>query len=1458
MVFGLESVSDIKTVLTSSNYIREEFNQHFPFPLVLWVNDDVLKKLLRIAPDLKSWASSVEFNLTTDELLDFLRQEIDEIFVCNSILHLENCFELDAAWKDLQSRRQVLEPELEARIEFFRGLDDFRHDRIEQALAHYQKSLALPNLGVERQGFLLLNIARCYYRKAELNRSESQKCWEESRNYFQKCLDTFEQAQRSDLVAKHINQLGEVLRRLKAWDELKFLAEKALTLHRIHGEMRQLAQDYGFLAEVALEESSGKEANQLTQQALQLLSKIPNRKPSDWVLYTFLLARSQQHLGQIKEAIANLEQVRQNYNPQYDPQLYIDLLGKLRDLYFQQGEYLKAFEIKQEKHLIKYQYGFQAFTGASHLQPKAIDSALAETAQQAVVAQEIAASGREQFVKHLIARISDNYYKLTVIHGQSGVGKSSIIRAGLVPLLKQQSIGEREALPVVLRVYTDWIKTLGRCFAEAFKEVRDKSLLATIDSKDAILKQLRLNAERNLLTVLVFDQFEEFFFVCRELNKRREFYKFLGICLDISYVKVILSLREDYLHYLLECNRLKPLEVINHNILDKDILCYLGNFSRDEAKLVIESLTNRSQFYLEPALIDELVKDLAVELDSVRPIELQVVGAQLQAKNIITLEQYKQLGDKPKAELVERYLADVVKDCGSEENRKLAQLILYLLTDENLTRPLKTRTELVADLTAAALDVEANKLDLVLKILADSGLVVRVRESTAERFQLFHDYLVSFIRQQQGTGLLAELAQAKEKQKLTEAQLRQALQQAKISEIEALSALSQVLLLSHNQLEALVASVKAGIKLKEIEAPHDVKIRTTGRLQQAIYGVVRERNRFHGHIDSVLGVSFSPNGQMLASAGQDATVKVWRIDGTLLKSLEGHQSSVIAVSFSPDGQTIASASVDKTVKLWGLDGTLYKTLHGHKNFVLAVSFSPDGQILASASRDRTIKLWSRDGTLLQTLQGHSNWVLDVSFSPDGQTLASASVDKTIKLWSRDGTLLQTLEGHKKRVLAISFSLDGQQLASASLDKTFKPWRIGNVSSKTYTYDITHKYYSAGIIAVSFSPDGRTLASASQDDTVRLLSFDQTWYGNSQWHGKGIWGMSFSPDSKIIASANYDGTVRLWSIDGTQPQTLLGHSESVTAVSFSPDGQVIASASHDKTVKLWSRDGRLLNTFQSTEHSIFVWIMDVSFSPDGQTLASCDTDMNVKLWNLDGTLLKTLGGHSDGVYSVSFSPDGKMIASASADNTVKLWSTNGALLETLQGHSEGVYSISFSPDGKMIASASVDNTVKLWNFDGKLLQTCQGHGDRVCNVTFSPDGQTIASASQDRTVKLWNREGTLLQTLQGHSYGVTNISFSPDGKTIASASKDYTIKLWNKEGVELQTFIGYGGCVNSVSFSPDGKTIASANDNGAVILWNLDLDDLILRGCDRLRDYLKTNQNVSESDRTLCDDITTQK
>jgi hypothetical protein len=209
------------------------------------------------------------------------------------------------------------------------------------------------------------------------------------------------------------------------------------------------------------------------------------------------------------------------------------------------------------------------------------------------------------------------------------------------------------------------------------------------------------------------------------------------------------------------------------------VLYGLGNFSPTDAKAIIQDLTDRAQFYLEPDLVNALVDDLAGELGEVRPIELQVVGAQLQDDNITTLAEYQTCGETPKQELVKRYLAQSVADCGSE-NQQVAELVLYLLTDEKGTRPLKTRPELERDLqalagtlTPASTGLE-DALNLVLRVFVESGLVVLLPEIPTDRYQLVHDYLAAFIRQQQAPQLdrlIAELETERKQRRLSEEEL---------------------------------------------------------------------------------------------------------------------------------------------------------------------------------------------------------------------------------------------------------------------------------------------------------------------------------------------------------------------------------------------------------------------------------------------------------------------------------------------------------------------------------------------------------------------------------------------------------------------------------------------------------------------------------------------------------------
>ena len=695
-------------------------------------------------------------------------------------------------------------------------------------------------------------------------------------------------------------------------------------------------------------------------------------------------------------------------------------------------------------------------------------------------------------------------------------------------------------------------------------------------------------------------------------------------------------------------------------------------------------------------------------------------------------------------------------------------------------------------------------------------------------------------------------------------------QQARISEIQALTSSSTGQFASQQRLDAIVTAIKARRKLDNLaNSSPQLQSQVQQVLQQAIYGTA-EFNRLSGHRGWVLAVDASPDGQLVATGSNDQTVKLWKPDGTLRQTLQ-HTATVHALSFSPDSQRLVTSSLDGSIYLWSREGKLLKTFQGHGAAIWDIAVSPDGQRIASASEDSTIRLWRVDGKLIETLTGHQGGVWGVAFSPDGNLLASGSADGTVKVWTLDGELMRTLEGHSAAVWDVEFALLADKsgtkrptIISASADNTVKLWQPdGRAGTETLPL-LTLSGHSSEVFEVAVSTAGDVIASASADQTISLWKPDGTLLKVLKEHQSGIRGVTFLPNSQIVVSASDDNTVRVWNPINPFSKVLHGHRGVIWDVDFSPDSQMLASAGADRSFKLWARDGTLLKSFAGYKAAVysvaFLWEASFAKEANAPILATTSEDKTIKFWQFDGTLLKTVTGHGARVWDISASPNGQLLASASDDKTVKLWKPDGSLLKTFKGHRARVYDVDFTPDGKRLVSVSADGTARLWSLDGRFSKTLKGHGSGVWEVAISPDGRTLATASMDDTIKLWTSDGTLLKTLKGNTRGMMAVDFSPDGQMLVAGGATGALKLWKIDGTEITSLTGHEGNVWGVAFSPDGKQIASTRDDGTVILWDVErilkLDELGY-ACDRVRDYLKTNAQLDQVERALCDGFKTQ-
>jgi WD40 repeat protein len=536
--------------------------------------------------------------------------------------------------------------------------------------------------------------------------------------------------------------------------------------------------------------------------------------------------------------------------------------------------------------------------------------------------------------------------------------------------------------------------------------------------------------------------------------------------------------------------------------------------------------------------------------------------------------------------------------------------------------------------------------------------------------------------------------------------------------------------------------------------------------------------------------------------------------------IAGHGNQAVSAVFSPDGKRILTASFDKTARVWSAEtGALLMTFAGHAAEVQTAAYSPDGTRIVTASADKTVRVWdAATGRQVLCLKGHTAAVNAALFSRDGRLIASGGEDDTVKLWdAASGAPLRTLSGHSGAVSTVDFSPDGQDVLSASLDNTARIWNVA-----TGAVERVLSGHKSVVYAAAYSPDGRDIVTSSLDKTARIWdaasgAVETTLVG----HTGGVGFAAFSPDGTRVATASIDKTMRLWDVrTGTQLAAFRGHDNTLVGVAFSPDGRHIATAALDMTARIWDI-AQSVPALTLAGHTDVP--MSAAFSPDGRRIVTASMDKTVRLWNAGTGAAVGSQGQDHPVLDAAFSPDGTRIATSALDDIVHIWNAADLTAQkTLPGGGVNLRGAAFSPDGVAVATAGFDGLAHIVNLaTGATIATLAGHKGWVLRVRYSTDGRRILTASADGTARIWDAATFgLLHVLSGHESALADARFSQDGSRIVTAAADHTARIWDAgSGKLLRILSGHQATVRSAAFSPDGRRVVTASADGTAMIWN---------------------------------------
>ncbi|MEN3541058.1 helix-turn-helix domain-containing protein [Microbispora sp. ZYX-F-249] len=1048
--------------------------------------------------------------------------------------------------------------------------------------------------------------------------------------------------------------------------------------------------------------------------------------------------------------------------------------------------------------------------------------------------------GRERLTRVVLERVADR--RLLVLVGPSGSGKSSVLRAGVIPALKSGALPGADAWKVAL--FTPGERPLDR---------------------------LEESAGADLLVV---DQFEEVFTAGADETEREKF-------LDALAVRpAVLCLRADFYSHALRYRSLIP-ALQNQQIV-------VGPMTERELRSAIEGPARKACLDLQEGLVELILRDVAPtdrgtgaahDAGSLPLFSHALLSMwEHSSRNQLTIADYRETGGIRGA--VARTAESVYRGLTDPQRRLARQVLLRLVHVAEDTGDTRRRVDLD----------ELYPLNGDVHEVLDSFIAHRLVTTETDQVEIAHEaLLVAWPRLREWIDgdrdglrthrLLTAAAEVWRESGRDPNALYRGNRLGIAAEWAAEPSHADGL--NHLEREFLDASVRHDL------AEARLARRRTRRLQQMIAALVvlvlvaslatvhalRQGNIAAEQRDVAISRQLAVTAQKLrrsdlALAAQLSlvayrTAHTAEARASVLESspLPGVtrmiSSGTVLQAVAVRGNVLATSGADRKIRLWNLAAAggpapAGGPLTGHADTVFSLALRPTGDVLASGSGDRTVRLWKigpqGSAAALSAPLTATGTVYSVAFSPDGRVLAAGASDGSVRFWDvtnpgRPVALGEPVAAAAGAVQSVAFSPDGKVLAAGSADRTVRLW---SVADPGHVVPIAPPMRGAGktVYSVAFSPDGRTLAAASGDTTVRLWDLTRPRrpvLRGSPLKGPASWvnSVAFSPDGQRLAAASSDGNLWMWDLDSGRASLPLPHPGPVTGVVFA--GADAVTSAGDGAARRWRLPEPRLTGAQAP-------VFSVAFGAGNHVLAAVSSDDTARLWNVRdfrrpvplGQVITHAGGSSPASGAAALTPDARTLAVGTVDGAVQLWDVTSPDRPRpyplrLTGPGRNIESIAFSPDGRTLAVGGDDSKLWLWNLGDaghpSLLGTpISDFRNYVYSPVFSPDGRILAAGSADGTARMWDvtdprRPVPLGSPLTGHGGYVFMVAFSPDGHVLATAGSDDLVRLWDIRDPRRPALIGRPltgarDYVYSLAFNHNGEILTATDGNGEALTWNV--------------------------------------